>query len=221
MKKNKPTCSPWLHARPGEQFGLSPRSSGRVGGLSAGAQRTRRSSKGARLSGRGNRKPSSAPSCHLESGAGQMIGFSPCRYPATSGDRSATAVEIKRHHYPNYPLYRHSSCALAYVLSQPDQTGTVYRQDICPPSHCPATQRAICEHARRIPTDLEITDALRVLGRNVGFRRHEDRIILTGEVTQEEFAFLLHSFRCPLEVEAIKMQNLYHGSIYKGQRKLG
>ena len=73
--KNKPTCSPWLHARLGEQLGLSPRSSGRVGGLSAGAQRTRRSSKGARLPGRGSRKPSSAAGCRRESSVAQIY---PC-----------------------------------------------------------------------------------------------------------------------------------------------
>jgi hypothetical protein len=69
MKNNKPTCSPWLHARLGEQLGLSPRSSGRVGGLSVGAQRTRRSSKGVRLPGRGNRKRSSVSGCHRRSNA--------------------------------------------------------------------------------------------------------------------------------------------------------
>ena len=73
MKNNKPTCSPWLHARLGEQLGLSPRSSGRVGGLSAGAQRTRRSSKGVRLPGRGSRKRNSDGSCHRELGAGRML----------------------------------------------------------------------------------------------------------------------------------------------------
>ena len=76
MKNNRPTCSPWLHARPGEQLGLSPRSSDRAGGLSTGAQRTRRSSKGARLSGRGSRKPSSAGSCRPQSGEARIY---PCR----------------------------------------------------------------------------------------------------------------------------------------------
>ena len=76
--KNKPTCSPWLHARFGEQLGLSPRSSGRVGGLSAGAQRTRRSSKGVRLPERGSHKSSSAPNCRLESGVGRIVASFPC-----------------------------------------------------------------------------------------------------------------------------------------------
>src|SRR5215469_9653824 len=100
MKKNKPTCSPWLHARLGEQLGLNPQSSDRTGGLSAGAQRTRRSSKGARLSGRGSRKPSSASICGLGLG-GALTGVYPCRYPATRHQRFATSVEIKLHHYPH------------------------------------------------------------------------------------------------------------------------
>jgi hypothetical protein len=98
---NRPTCSPWLHARLGEQLGLSPRSSGRVGGLSAGAQRTRRSAKGVRLPGRGSRKRSSDSGSPCESGAARIVRSLPCRYPAISSDCSLVAgpVEIKRHHY--------------------------------------------------------------------------------------------------------------------------
>jgi len=79
MKRNKPTCSPWLHARLGEQLGSSPRSSGRVGGLSLGAERTRRSVKGARLSGRDSRKQNSDPSSYRGSGGVRQGVFSP--YP--------------------------------------------------------------------------------------------------------------------------------------------
>ena len=95
MKKNRPTCSPWLHARLGEQLGLSPRSSGRVGGLSTGAERTRRSAKGVRLAGRDNRKQNSDPSHSRELGGVRHGASSPCRYPATSHSRFATP----RHHY--------------------------------------------------------------------------------------------------------------------------
>ena len=97
--KNRLTCSSWLHARPGEQLGLSPRSSGRVGGLSVGAERTRRSSKGVRLPGRGSRKRSSAPGCRRGSGAARIVGALPYRYRATGTAHLAMPVEIKRHYY--------------------------------------------------------------------------------------------------------------------------
>jgi len=84
MKRNRPTCSPWLHARLGEQLGLSPRSSGRLGGLFAGAERTRRSVKGARLSGTDNRKQNSDPSSYRGLGGVPLGAFSPCRYRATA-----------------------------------------------------------------------------------------------------------------------------------------
>ena len=95
MKRNRPTCSPWLHARLGEQLGLSPRSSGRVGGLSPGAERTRRSVKGARLSGRDNCKQNNDPSSYRGSGVVQQGSSSPCRYPATGHDRFAMPVDLK------------------------------------------------------------------------------------------------------------------------------
>jgi hypothetical protein len=124
------------------------------------------------------------------------------------------------HICPNYPLYRHTSCALACVLRKSNYTGTVYRKDICPPSHCPANQRLICEAARHIPTEAEIINALSILGLKMGFERQPDRVILNGEVTQEEFAFLLQRLSCPLQAESVRMQNLYDGSIYDGQRKI-
>ena len=95
---NKPTCSPWLHARFGEQLGLSPRSSARVGGLSAGAQRTRRPSKGARLTGRGSRKRSSAPGCRRESNVVRADSL-PCPKFTLSTVAFKPLWISKRHHY--------------------------------------------------------------------------------------------------------------------------
>ena len=94
-ERNRRTCSPWLHARLAEQLGLSPRSSGRVGGLSPGAERTRRSVKGARLSGTDNRKQNSDPSSYRGSGEVQHGSSSPCRYPAIGHDRFAMPVDLK------------------------------------------------------------------------------------------------------------------------------
>jgi hypothetical protein len=120
---------------------------------------------------------------------------------------------------PDYPLYRHSSCALAAVLQQPNHTATIFREDICPPSHCSTAQRARCESAKRIPSEVEIRQALSLLGQELRFERRVDRIIIDAEISQEEFAFLLHSLNCPLEVRLLKMQNIYYGSIYEHQPK--
>ena len=120
---------------------------------------------------------------------------------------------------PEYPLYRHTSCALAYVLRRPNHTGTIYRKDICLPSHCPGSQRQVCKEAFQIPNKKEIARILSVLNREISFERYSNKILIKGDVNQEEFAFLLHNLNCPIEVNKIKMQNLYHGDIYKGQTK--
>jgi DNA repair photolyase len=136
------------------------------------------------------------------------------------------AETIKRIYYeasricPEYPLYRHTSCALASVLHRPNHTATVYRKDICPPSQCPLAQRQICEAARCVPSETKIAQVLALLGRNISFVLHHNRVFIEGEVNQEEFAFLLHNLNYPLEVNAVKMQNLYHGNIYEGQKKI-
>jgi len=119
---------------------------------------------------------------------------------------------------PFYPLYRHTSCALAYVLSRPNHTATVYREDVCPPSQCPLEQRQICINSRHIPTEAEIAQTISVLRHNYKFVRRDDRVVVNGEFSQEEFTFMLHNLNCPLEVDAIKMYNLYHGDIYKNQK---
>jgi len=120
---------------------------------------------------------------------------------------------------PTYPLYRHSGCALAYALRSPNRVGTIYRADVCIPSHCPERQRDICKAAKGVPSEDQIETALRAVDTTLRFVRHHDRVVVFGEVTQEEFAYILQQLNCPLEVRAIKMQNLYHGDIYRGQRK--
>jgi DNA repair photolyase len=118
---------------------------------------------------------------------------------------------------PDHPLYRHSSCALAKVLSRPNHTATVFREDICPPSHCPAAQRKVCEGSRVVPDVEAIQTALRALNRPIRFERHPGRVVIHDQVSQEEFAYLLHNLNCPLEVQRVMMLNLYHGNIFSNQ----
>jgi len=119
---------------------------------------------------------------------------------------------------PHYRLYRHTSCAIASVFGKPNHTATVFRDDVCPPSHCPQVQRDICQAARRIPSLVEVEKVVLSLGRELNIELEPDRVVIREEVSQEEFTFLLHNLNCPLEVKAVHMNNLYHGDIFKGQK---
>jgi hypothetical protein len=119
---------------------------------------------------------------------------------------------------PNYPIYRHTSCALATVLSQPNHTATVYRRDICPPSHCPKDQRKICENSKGIPNATTIADALSKIGKSSNFQRLSQLVSIDEIVSQEQFSYLLHALNCPVKVKGIRFENLYRGDIYVGQR---
>jgi hypothetical protein len=119
---------------------------------------------------------------------------------------------------PDYSIYRHTSCALANVFAQPNHTATIFREDICPPSHCPILQRKICEQARVIPDETQVFKILTELGKTSQFKCLSDQVEIYDTVTQEEFSYLLHTLNCPIEVEAIKFENLYRGSIHTSQK---
>jgi len=125
----------------------------------------------------------------------------------------ATAKKI----CPNYPIYRHGSCSLAYVLAQPNHTATVYQTDICLPSQCPAAQRKICMNQRNIPKRQTVQSALRSIGRDSTFNYEEGAIFIDNRFTQEEFIYLLHSLIYPLKVRQIEYQNIYRGTIFADQ----
>ncbi len=121
---------------------------------------------------------------------------------------------------PRYPMYRHSSCALAVVLRKANHTATVYRDDICPASQCPALQRMICTSARRSPSMETVREALSRLEIEAEFTIEEGHVTVDTALTQEEFAFVLHRVNFPLRVRQLNMQRLYHGSIFEGQPTL-
>jgi DNA repair photolyase len=118
---------------------------------------------------------------------------------------------------PGFSIYRHSSCALARVLQRANHTATIYRDDVCPRSQCPPIQRRICEASRRVPHERQIVQVLAQLGRAIDFAFEDDKLVLKADITQEEFAFLLHSLNYPIEARSVRMQNLYYGDILKNQ----
>jgi hypothetical protein len=98
-----------------------------------------------------------------------------------------------------------------------NHTGTVYRTDICPPSHCPRNQRSICEAGHRVPTEAEIDTAIAGFGRPLTYSRTDDKVIFTGGLTREEYAYLVQTLCFPLIATSVEMQNLYYGSINEGR----
>jgi DNA repair photolyase len=121
---------------------------------------------------------------------------------------------------PSYPLYRHTSCAMASILKHHNKTATIYRADICPPSQCPSAQRTICQAGRAIPDAEFVRTVLAQAGKSYTFTCLPNRVKIDGELSQEEYAFLLHQFHCPLEVQGIHFENLYRGSIYENQKAI-
>ena len=118
---------------------------------------------------------------------------------------------------PDYPIYRHSACAIAKVLAQLNHTATIYREDICSPSHCPDSQRTICTNTKTRPEEAVIMKTLEKIGKTASFEIHSTDIFINTVVTQEEFSYLLHNLNYPLRVKAIDFENLYRGSIHDNQ----
>ncbi len=116
--------------------------------------------------------------------------------------------------HPDYPLYKHSSCAVSYALSIPDYNGTVYHDPICKGSNCPAWKRKICEDARDRPTSQKVQDLFSRLGLRQSFAITEHAVEISGEISQEEFAFLLHRLNYPLRANVRHTRNLW-GSIFR------
>ena len=119
---------------------------------------------------------------------------------------------------PNYPLYRHTACALARVLALPNHTATICREDICLPSHCPSEQRQICESTRRIPDEGKLNLVFSRLGRHPHHYMQDGNLVIDDIVSQEEFSFLLHNLKYPIKVKAVRFENLYRGSIHANQQ---
>lgn len=133
------------------------------------------------------------------------------------GNYIAPGVEAKMRQiaaekYPHYPLYTHSSCALSFALGKPDYTATVYDR-VCTSSTCANKQRGICSQARRIPNALQVQTLLDHLGVAFPFRITEKCIEVDGELSQQDFCFLLHNLNYPVQVK-VSFTRMWRGDIF-------
>ncbi|MQA87711.1 MAG: hypothetical protein GEV03_24575 [Streptosporangiales bacterium] len=94
-------------------------------------------------------------------------------YPAAFWD----FIHHTAHRHPDYPVFHTNSCALAYVLAEPDRFG-VFGGPVCRlRNHCPPAQRARCaaDAARPTPSEEAVAAALTRRGLpGVAFTRQAD-----------------------------------------------
>jgi hypothetical protein len=136
--------------------------------------------------------------------------------PTGIEERLKTLVKAK---FPDYPVYKHTSCAISYVLSIPEYNATNYNDLICKSSNCPSWKRRACEMARTAPSKDRIRFLLERIGLENAFTLHEQEVEIVGEINQEEYAFLLHHLRYPLRAHVRHSCNLW-GSIYSSSEEI-
>jgi hypothetical protein len=114
---------------------------------------------------------------------------------------------------PEYPVYKHTSCAVSYVLRLPDYNATFHRGPLCTESRCPSWKRAMCEAASAAPNTGRIASVLGRLGTGYEFEVREGYIVVRHELDQNEYAFALHNLNYPILAPVRRSRNLW-GTIY-------
>ena len=120
-------------------------------------------------------------------------------------------IELGREHFPNVPIYRHSSCSLTHMLQVASLTSveTAARID-CERSFCPAAQRQLCAtggiHQINLVTAQRVLKRLGVPARVIRFDSEDglltdpDLSIFTYAIQQTVLKFLsLGGNNCALD----------------------
>lgn len=123
-------------------------------------------------------------------------------------------LKIAKTQYPDYPIFKHTSCAVSYILQKPDYNATIYRDEVCKVSICPDLQRRICELAVIKPDIQQVSTLITHLGLDLPFEFNSHKIIIRAEISQEDYIFLLHNLNYPIRAK-LKFTNVWRGSIFK------
>ncbi len=106
-----------------------------------------------------------------------------------------------------YPVYLHTSCAVSYVLSQPDYNATFRKPHLearCLTSTCPSAQRARCASFQRkfaLPSEELLQQVARHLGIHrsmVAYSERKDTILIDRILDQEEQTYLTQATSFPV-----------------------
>jgi hypothetical protein len=106
-----------------------------------------------------------------------------------------------------YPIYRHSSCALALINSAREQLGTWNRAvfaDRCAPCFCPAEQRRRCRHCAPTegnrqynPTEFceKLARFLKIDGDRISVNEIKKYIYIDAAVSEFDYNAMMHAVR--------------------------
>jgi hypothetical protein len=132
------------------------------------------------------------PSTFEDGSAGEVIDL------ASWHDIRTTAHEL------DYPVYRHTSCAIALAESRPEQLGTwagAAAQEHCLPCSCPVAQRGRCDSMRVDPIDCdsirtfagEVAKFLGLEAGDVGYDVAGRSIHIHTDISEFDFNVVLHA----------------------------
>jgi DNA repair photolyase len=109
-------------------------------------------------------------------------------------------VNIRNEKFPNYPLYRHTSCGLNATSNLPDWGFNFLKGK----RHCLKDCKNNLNCKLKIPKRDKVEDLLIKINLNpllLYFKK--DHIFLNEEISQDQRAFLLHSLRYPIKAKKI------------------
>ena len=103
-------------------------------------------------------------------------------------------MELGSVHFPNAPIYRHSSCALSRMLQIPNLAGIqVTAKDDCEASRCPACQRETCTdsplYGHNVQSLQQVLDGLGIPARAIGFDS------VAGPITEPDLKSFTYAIR--------------------------
>ncbi len=110
----------------------------------------------------------------------------------------------------NYPIFKHTSCALSYVQGKVDYNGTMWRENFC--NDCVEEQKNRCESYKE---NWNADNYLSLLNIHVGsnYKVWEDCIeIVDSTISQEKTNYLTHLIGKPVFAESIRFSLVWPSS---------
>ena len=124
-------------------------------------------------------------------------------------------LEYIKELFPEYPIYFTNSCSLSYKTKCSETFGTLGTEK-CLSSRCPQNHRDLCEKQNKQFDNLDMSfyyDVMKKLGLNNALKFEKNNIVVSGELSHEQVAYLSQKFRKRLIVEKIFSQHEWGGHI--------